>query len=435
MRSVLLVVCAALAAAAGPAAAPDDDAAIAALIRRCGDASLADREQAFLELLERATVDDLPQLSRALQEAPRTRSRTRVARVIGRLDAEACVEPLLHALRNDKSEHARAAAAHALGDLRNRRAAGALIQALTADETTRVRKRAAASLRRIGGMEAARALRAAAKDDPNWDVRRAIKWVLEDKGPEATRPARVRPGKVTAGAFRGTRYQIYVPKGYRSSGTNGLLVLIHGTDGYPQGYLEMCRADAEARGLVVVAPWFDWPTFPNFGMLNPGWGNVRADLRLLEIVDHLAQRVSIRSDRFALFGHSQGGAFVQRFALVHPGRVRHAAASAANSFASADPGSTFPYGTGPNPMLPDLDGLNYAPYVQTPLLVVVGEKDEPRFLERAHGIADAARGYAEQHGLTCAIELLVLPDTGHDGKAGYLAAREFLLAVETPPAD
>jgi hypothetical protein len=131
----------------GPPAEP----ALAELITRCADGSLAVREQVLLHPPARADADDLPQLIDALEKAPDTRSRTRVARVIARIGTDACVEPLEHCLLHDESEHARASAAQALGDLRNRRAVGPLVRALATDDTARVRKSAATALGRIGG--------------------------------------------------------------------------------------------------------------------------------------------------------------------------------------------------------------------------------------------------------------------------------------------
>jgi pimeloyl-ACP methyl ester carboxylesterase len=398
-----------------------------ALVARCGSGSLAEREMAFLQLLDRSTPRDVPALVDALYEAPRTRSRTRVARVLGSLGVKAAEGPLMEIMLHDGSRHARGASTYALGELGSKRAIEPLITTLNSDPHHDIRKRAAVSLHAVGGADAREAIERAAGDSrQRWDVRRAAQWLVDHPHRRRSKIARAMPGQVTSGTYKSTDYLLYVPKSFQRKNVYDLLVVIHGTGGLPEGYMQMCIEDAERHDLVVLAPHFDWPTFPDFGRLNAFWGEVRADRRLLDMIDDdVGVRINLYDGLF-LFGHSQGGAFVHRFAAVHPDRVERAAVSSANTFLVVDDDRAFPEGFSSNPMLPDLGDLSFAHYVTLPIMHVVGEREETRFIEPARRFVSLAREFAADGDLACRSAFQIVPGSEHSARNSYEVARDYL---------
>lgn len=441
-RLGVVVFMAAMVLLAGPVAAtpPDDDdddigasletpvaPTLEELIARCGSRRLGEREASFLELLYRVTEDDVPLLVRALREEPRTRARTRVARLLGHLGAEAAEAPLLEILQNDRSPHARGAAAYALADLRCREAVDVLIKTLNEDPDDGVRKRAATALGDIGGAAARMGIESAALNPrQRWDVRRAAQWLVDHPHRGGVTIARTMPGQVTKGTHHGTDYQLYVPRSFNRAKAYDLLVVVHGTGGLPDASMQMCIADAERYGVIVLAPHFDWPTFPDFGRLNAFWGEVRADLRLLEIIDEdVGARINLY-DGLLLYGHSQGGSFVHRFAIVHPERVERAAISSANTFVQIDDTEVFPEGLGANPMTPDIGELSLDACLDRPMSFVVGQDEETRFIDPARMFVERACQLAVDQDMGCRIDFRIVPGSGHSGREHYQVARGFL---------
>jgi pimeloyl-ACP methyl ester carboxylesterase len=414
----------------GQAAAPppeiesDPDRLIAMLAA----AEPKERARAYFALSNQATKQDLDALHGALATHPSSRARWRVARVIGRLGSSESVRPLAGALTSDDSYYVRRNAAWALGDLGDPAACEALHQAMTGDQDTSVRKRAAAALNRICGPRAATAIRQAVADEQDLGVRVALRWLLDSRTrPPTQRPA-IRRGRALWGSYLGTRYQLYVPQTRRAAGPLGLLVSVHGTDGTPEAYLEMCTEDAERHGLVVLAPWFDYPTFPNYDTLNLELGATRSDLRLLEIIEEVSTFIPVRTDRFLLFGHSRGGQFVQRFVRAQPHRIQKAAACGSGSYVRPGARLLFPDGESPNPFAPDIQDPGFDSFVQAPLAIVVGTEELQRRLDEAERFAGEVRSYAEEREIPCTIGFLSVPGGGHSGRKNYPTAARFLFS-------
>ncbi|MHC4081719.1 MAG: HEAT repeat domain-containing protein [Planctomycetota bacterium] len=403
---------------------PDPDWLIAMLVA----AEPEERARAYLALSERATEQDLATLHGALATHPSSRARWRVARVIGRLGSSESMRPLAVALGSDDSYYVRRNAAWALGDLGDPAACEPLYQAMTGDEDISVRKRAATALNRICGPPAATAIRQAIADEQDLGVKVALRWLLDSRTrPPTQRPA-IRRGRALWGSYLGTRYLLYVPQTRRGAGPSGLLVSVHGTDGTPEAYLEMCVEDAERYGLVVLAPWFDYPTFPNYDTLNLELGAPRSDLRLLEIIEEVSSFVPIRTDRFFLFGHSRGGQFVQRFVRAHPQRVQRAAACGSGSYVRPGVRLLFPDGDRPNPLAPDIQDPAFTTFVQSPLAIVVGTEELQRRLDEAERFAREVRSYAKENELACNIGFFSVPGGGHSGRNNYPTAARFLFS-------
>ncbi|MHC4141595.1 MAG: HEAT repeat domain-containing protein [Planctomycetota bacterium] len=414
----------------GPASVPPPEIAPGPdeLIGMLASAKPEVRARAYFALSERATEQDLAALHEALATHPSSRARWRVARVIGRLGSSESMRPLAEALANDDSHYVRRNAAWALGDLGDPKACEPLYQAMTVDEDTSVRKRAATALNRICGPRAATAIRQAIADEQDLGVKAALRWLLDSRTrPPTQRPA-IHRGRALWGSYLGTRYLLYVPQTRRGAGPWGLLVSVHGTDGTPEAYLEMCAEDAERYGLVVLAPWFDYPTFPNYDTLNLELGATRSDLRLLETIEEVSSFVPVRTDRFILFGHSRGGQFVQRFVRAHPHCVQRAAACGSGSYVRPGARLLFPDGESPNPFAPDIQESGFETFVQAPLAIVVGTEELQRRLDEAERFAREVQSYAEENEIPCTIDFLSVPGGGHSGRSNYPTAARFLFS-------
>jgi pimeloyl-ACP methyl ester carboxylesterase len=121
-------------------------------------------------------------------------------------------------------------------------------------------------------------------------------------------------------------YCLYVPDNYEEIGSRhyDLLVAVHGTARDIAGCREQFVQLAERHDLIVLAPLFPGGIskpmeLSSYKMLRAD--EYRYDVALLAMIDEIAGRYRIRSDRFSLQGFSGGGHFAHRFLYLHPERL------------------------------------------------------------------------------------------------------------------
>lgn len=405
------------------ASAPaDHQAAIRAMIDRMNKASPYWPEMFMLRDLVRP--EDLPILHEELLHG-QAHSRRASAWVLAHVYSPDSVEPLRQALRTDKNVVVRWEAAHTLGYIRAFAAEEDLIRALMSDPNTHVRLRAADALNMLKTTAALRALREAEATDSDPGVRAALKVVRANIGFKRHQVARLKPGQITEGYHKGTRYVVYMPQSLPPRAKRRWLVVQHGTWGSPESYVQLARADAEKHQVMVIGMHLDYGQYSWFGTLNLRNGKPRPDLRLFEIIDALSRGVS-SDERLLLFGHSEGGALVATMVLTHPDRVARAAACATSTCFDPYSYQPFPLGMGVCPLAPDLGPLDFSRLVQTPLALVSGTNDpvnkaQQRFLA-------VIQQYAREHKLESRAVFIPVPNAGHSGSANWGKAREFLFA-------
>lgn len=257
----------------------------------------------------------------------------------------------------------------------------------------------------------------------------------------------------------GQLYYVYVPENAPEDPENArILVAVHGYSGRldtDDGRDRVRRSAerwidlAEQEGWVVLAPQFDEDRFENdYQRLN--LQGVRADLRLLDLVDHVSSRTTgIKEDRkVLLFGFSGGGQFVHRFCAFNAGRVDRAVAGAAGWYMWPDADLPYPLGVDPDSLpdgvRPDLNGL-----CGTDLLIIVGENDTtqssfrktygaydlqqlqgPGRRQRAQNWYDALQQMAGANTWDFAVSIQVIPDTEHTISPALKEASRVFLAAE-----
>ena len=121
-------------------------------------------------------------------------------------------------------------------------------------------------------------------------------------------------------------YCLYVPDNYEEKGSRhyDLLVAVHGTARDIAGCREQFVELAERHDVIVLAPLFPGGIskpmeLSSYKMLSAD--EYRYDLALLAMIDEIAGRYRIRSDRFSLQGFSGGGHFTHRFLYLHPEKL------------------------------------------------------------------------------------------------------------------
>lgn len=103
-----------------------------------------------------------------------------------------------------------------------------------------------------------------------------------------------------------------------------LVVVMHGTGRAFTEYRDAFAEFAKWNDCIVLCPLF--PAGPQGDGNRDGFkhlqeADIRYDQILLDMVDEVAEKFDCDFSKFALFGYSGGGQFVNRFCLFHPERL------------------------------------------------------------------------------------------------------------------
>jgi poly(3-hydroxybutyrate) depolymerase len=244
-------------------------------------------------------------------------------------------------------------------------------------------------------------------------------------------------GKVQHLALRANpsqEYLLYVP--HRSDPGAQIFVTVHGISRNVEEHASLFAPLAEARGVVLIAPYFAGDRSEGYQRLGDGQASQRADLVLNAIVDEVAASTGADGRRFFLFGFSGGAQFAHRYVLAHPERVMGAAIGAAGWYTFPDDRTPYPYGLGPSE---ERSGLRFDPerFLRVPVTVLVGGDDTKggeslrrnplvdrqqgtTRLERARRWVDAMNEAARSRGLPPPASFQAVAGIGH-------SFREFML--------
>jgi pimeloyl-ACP methyl ester carboxylesterase len=121
-------------------------------------------------------------------------------------------------------------------------------------------------------------------------------------------------------------YCLYVPGNYAENAAKvyGLAVTVHGTGRNAAGYRDSLADFADAHDCIVLAPLFPAgiiqpDELSNYKLLE--FHGIRFDLVLLSMIDEVAAKYRVDTNRFLLYGFSGGGHFTHRFFYLHPERL------------------------------------------------------------------------------------------------------------------
>lgn len=208
----------------------------------------------------------------------------------------------------------------------------------------------------------------------------------------------VSPGAKTAASNGGLQTILVQPN---NSGTNSDDTEVHQRDAWWTGWERQGIADE--LGVILLVPAFvrpgkDWHIYTHAldrdSLTTKRNDLVRLDLQLLAMVDQarrsLTQQGIQTEEKFLIQGYSASGMFANRFAALHPTRVRAVAVGSPGGWPIA-PAPTFsgealPYPAG----VADLEALtgkpfDYESFKSIPQLIVLGSLDDNDSLDFRDG--------------------------------------------------
>ena len=220
-----------------------------------------------------------------------------------------------------------------------------------------------------------------------------------------------------------------------------VVMVMHGITRNAWTYLEAWVGMAERYGCVLVIPEFPrsgWPTARAYNLGNvrtrkgqdrprENWSFTAVETVFDAVRDHLG----LQATGYHLYGHSAGAQFVHRF-LLHTGGPRVVRAAAANAGWYMLPDRRIPYPYGMADLAIDGDTLKSA--LETPLIVLLGEKDNdsaspnlrrtrkaeaqgPHRLARGLHFIEVATAVAFEWDCQLRWRSKVVPNTGHSDRA------------------
>ena len=240
-------------------------------------------------------------------------------------------------------------------------------------------------------------------------------------------------------------FDVFTYRPRRCDTTCPIVFVMHGAARNAARYREYWELMADRYQFLIVAPTFSQQSWPKAAGYNLGdvEGQPDREKWAYSAIEHLFDEVRDGHNGYAIFGHSAGGQFVQRMALLRPD-------NRATVMAAANPGwYTMPEWRKDKAADPFPYSLVGAPVGEAELrralakrlIILAGEKDDDpdaenlnksagamkqgeARVERAENFFKAATAAAGDLGVKMAWELVEVPDTAHDGAAMSRAAAE-----------
>lgn len=177
--------------------------------------------------------------------------------------------------------------------------------------------------------------------------------------------------EIISAAHPDERYLLYVPALHNGNVARRLLVVVHGYTRKALSYVEQFVGFADRHEYILLAPVFS--ATKRYQVLGIG-GSARSDLRLLDLVDEVADQHGLDAERFDLFGYSGGGQFAHRFLYVHPGRLGSVVVGAPGTVTV--PSSRYPWPMGVANLSEQADAAFELEAIRRArIMLIVGEDD------------------------------------------------------------
>lgn len=144
-------------------------------------------------------------------------------------------------------------------------------------------------------------------------------------------------------------YSMYVPRDLDLSSPAPLVAVQHGTARTALRYRDALRPFADANGAVILAPLFPAGIIDPYDLHNYKfieYEGIRFDHALLSMVDEVAERYNVSTEKFYLHGFSGGGQFAHRFFYLHPDRLAAISIGAPGRITELDDAKQWWLGTG-----------------------------------------------------------------------------------------
>lgn len=251
-------------------------------------------------------------------------------------------------------------------------------------------------------------------------------------------------------AFEAIEVQTYTPAACAAKPCP-LLIVIHGNGRNAASSRDYWIDAAERYGVAVAAPRFDKQRFSSRifqqGNLKDGADPAQWSFGIVERLFDAARATGrVEGDTYRIFGHSAGGQFVHRMALLVPA-ARFSRAVAANSGFYTRPlgtgaagGFAYPYSLGGTPAT----DASLKSALAKPVIVMLGESDnDPNHVEinkspgaEAQGPTRFARGQSfmadieavsSRLGVSSRWREITVPGVAHEQKRMAAAAAPVLL--------
>lgn len=214
-----------------------------------------------------------------------------------------------------------------------------------------------------------------------------------------------------------------------------IFFVFHGMKRNAEDYRDYAIPLAKKYRAMVAAPLMDAEQFPShaYARGNPGSAGDAFD-RASEVIRTILAREGNPRRDYYLIGHSAGGQFVSRYAVVEPVAARRVVAANPGTLAFPRLDWDWPYGLGGLPSRLR-EEANLRRYLAAPLTVFLGQADTNNTvesgnfdasaeanregahrLERGRNFFESGRKLAEEKGWAFGWKKIETPGIGHDGK-------------------
>jgi len=257
------------------------------------------------------------------------------------------------------------------------------------------------------------------------------------------------------GFFQGKTVPVYHYKAQTARQDARVLFVIHGVERDARTTCSNWIAAAEKYGLVLVAPEFGSADFPQ-ALFQLG-GLTASDeshwtYNLIEsLFDLIRESNGLTATGYHLFGHSAGGQFAHRLALMaRQPRILGVVAANAGTYTMPTYGgwtdTPFPYTLSKQAISEERLGAAF----RRPLTVILGESDTdasganlpnskaaqsqgPHRFARGQRFYALAQEQSQRLGVPLAWKLVTVPGVGHSSKATGRVAAPLLFEPSSPP--